>query len=59
MVVSWAEVMREVDSGMARRGEVMPVAEETVAVVMAPAALDMVEAVALVAAMKATVAEEA
>ena len=51
--------MREVDSGMARRVEVMPVAEETVAVVMAPAALDMVEAVALVAAMKATVAEEA
>ena len=59
MVVSWGEVMRAVDSGMARRVEVMPVAEETVAVVMAPAALDMVEAVALVAAMKATVAEEA
>ena len=59
MVVSWAEVMREVDSGMARRVEVMAVAEETVAVVMAPAALDMVEAVALVAAMEATVAEEA
>ena len=59
MVVSWGEVMQEVDSGMARRVEVMPVAEETVAVVMAPAALDMVEAVALVAAMKATVAEEA